>query len=197
MAAAGVAAEVSVPDGLPNILKDPQAFNGISDRMERSRALFTEAGKVIQSHRCLNCHPNGDSPTQGPTQGNATHLHYPPVTRGPHDIGVVGMKCVTCHQDHNLEQARVPGAPNWHLAPKSMAWAGKNLREICEGLKDPKRNGNKTMDQLIEHFAQDPLVGWGWHPGSGRKPAPGTQKQMGDLIGAWIANGAACPKDGG
>jgi len=36
-------------------------------------------------------------------------------------------------------------------------------------------------------------VGWGWTPGHGRTPAPGTQKEFGDLIRAWIDNGAACP----
>jgi hypothetical protein len=40
----------------------------------------------------------------------------------------------------------------------------------------------------------DTLVGWAWHPGAGRTPAPGTQAQFGALIDAWIASGAACPK---
>ena len=35
-----------------------------SDANARSIALFREAGKVIQSPRCLNCHPVGDRPTQ-------------------------------------------------------------------------------------------------------------------------------------
>jgi hypothetical protein len=39
----------------------------------------------------------------------------------------------------------------------------------------------------------DHLVGWAWHPGEGRRPAPGTQDVFGDLIGAWIATGAECP----
>ena len=46
-------------------LRTPQSFDAIADKTERSRALFVEAGKVIQSPRCLNCHPNGDRPTQG------------------------------------------------------------------------------------------------------------------------------------
>jgi len=172
-------------------LKDPSAFDGITNKVERSRALFREAGKVIQSPRCLVCHPNGDTPAQG----DDLHPHYPAVVRGPHNDGVVGMKCTTCHQDHNLDLARVPGAPGWHLAPLSMAWVGKNLHSICEQIKDPKRNGNKSMDQLIEHFAHDKLVGWGWHPGNNRTPAPGTQERMGALIAAWIATGAECPPE--
>ena len=41
------------------------------------------------------------------------------AVRGPEDRGVVGMECTSCHQDKNVELARVPGAPNWHLAPRS------------------------------------------------------------------------------
>lgn len=37
----------------------------INDERERSVALFTEAGKVIQSPRCMNCHPVEQRPTQG------------------------------------------------------------------------------------------------------------------------------------
>jgi hypothetical protein len=74
-----------------------------------------------------------------------------------------------------------------------MAWEGKSLREICEQLKDRKRNGGKTLAQIHEHNASDTLVGWGWNPGSGRTPAPGTQAQFGALTKAWIDSGAKCP----
>lgn len=43
-------------------------------------------------------------------------------------------------------------------------------------------------------MAHDHLVGWGWNPGEGRAPAPGTQAQFGELIQAWIDTGAKCPK---
>jgi hypothetical protein len=42
-------------------------------------------------------------------------------------------------------------------------------------------------------MAEDSLVGWGWAPGAGREPAPGTQKEFGALIAAWAESGAACP----
>jgi hypothetical protein len=80
----------------------------------------------------------------------------------------------------------------WHIAPIEMAWAGKSLREICEQIKDPKRNGGKSMEQLVEHMAEDTLVGWAWAPGVGREPAPGSQKEFGELIRAWVESGAAC-----
>jgi hypothetical protein len=52
------------------------------------------------------------------------------------------------------------------------------------------------MARLIHHMAEDSLVGWGWNPGAGREPAPGTQKIFGDLIKAWAETGAACPRAG-
>ena len=50
-----------------------------------------------------------------------------------------------------------------------------------------------TMDKFIKHNAEDPLVGWGWNPGAGRTPVPGTQKEFGELIARWVASGAQCP----
>lgn len=179
------------PTGAP--LKDPAAFASIADPAARSAALFTEMGKVIQSPRCLNCHPRTDRPNQG----DKMVAHAPPVVRGPAGQGAPGLECSTCHSDRNVAFANgegsIPGAPMWHLAPLSMAWEGKSLGEICAQIKDPKRNGGKSLAALIEHNGKDELVGWGWHPGSGRTPAPGTQAQFGALTKAWVETGAKCP----
>lgn len=170
-------------------LRSPQSFSQVTDAQERSRAMFTEAGKVIQHPRCINCHPAGDRPLQGMDM----HPHQPPVLRGADDKGAVGLRCMACHHAANVEPGGFPGHPLWHVAPVSMAWQGKPLGEICEQIKDPKRNGGKTLAQMHEHMAHDSLVGWGWKPGGGREPAPGTQAQFGALIKAWIDSGAACP----
>jgi hypothetical protein len=77
-----------------------------------------------------------------------------------------------------------------------MAWDGKAPRAICEQLKDPKRNGGKTLAQIAHHNAHDELVAWGWRPGADREPAPGTQKQFGALFEAWVETGAECPPEG-
>ncbi len=145
---------------------------------------------MLLSPRCQNCHPSGDSPTQGDREV----LHDPPVTRGPHDNGVPALRCATCHQDAGVELARIPGAPSWHLAPRSMAWAGKSLAAICRQLKDPARNGHRTLAAVVEHSGHDPLVGWAWKPGWDRTPAPGTQAQFGALMAAWVETGAGCPE---
>ncbi len=184
MAASMAASPVQAED-----LRAPEAFSSIGDTAERSRALFVEAGKVLQHPRCLNCHPVGERPSQG----NDGHPHSPPVVRGPDDHGAIGLQCATCHQAANFEPSRVPGHPLWHVAPKSMAWQTRSLGEICEQIKDPRRNGGKSLAAIQEHMAHDSLVGWGWHPGGNRDPAPGTQAQLGALVAAWIDTGAACP----
>ena len=170
-------------------LKSPADFATITDKAERSRALFAEMGKVIESPRCQNCHPVG----QRPSQGDDMHPHLPLVVRGADDQGAIAMRCATCHQVANFAPAGVPGAPKWHVAPVAMAWQGKSLGEVCEQIKDPARNGKRTLAQIHDHMAHDELVGWGWHPGGSRTPAPGTQKQFGELVAAWIQAGAACP----
>ena len=69
----------------------------------------------------------------------------------------------------------------------------QSAAEICAQLKDPERNGGRSMAELHEHNAEDGLVGWGWHPGEGREPAPGSQEIFGELTKAWIDTGSACP----
>lgn len=169
----------------------PSAFAAITDPTKRSQALFVEASRVLLHPRCVNCHPPDDTPRQG----DAHAFHDPPVARGPSDRGVVAMKCGSCHQDRNVELARVPGAPDWHLAPASMAWLGKSPAAICAQISDPARNGGKTLAQVHHHIGHDALVAWGFSPGGGRARPPGSQAQLAALLEAWIASGAACPQE--
>jgi hypothetical protein len=76
-----------------------------------------------------------------------------------------------------------------------MFWMGRTAASLCEQLKDPARNGGRSLAQIVEHSAHDPLVGWGWHPGWSRTPAPGSQAGFGALIAAWVEDGAACPRE--
>jgi hypothetical protein len=187
--AAGTTVMISAANAAAEDLRPVSDFSGITEAHERAVALFMEAGKVITHPRCVNCHPASDRPTQGENM----RPHEPWVVRGSDGHGAPGLRCTTCHHAANFDPARVPGHPLWHLAPIEMAWQGKTLGEICEQIKDTARNGNKDMAALVQHMAEDSLVGWGWSPGEGRAPAPGTQAQFGDLIKAWAAAGADCP----
>jgi cytochrome c553 len=170
-------------------LRAPSDFAGILEPAARSAALFVEAGRVLQHPRCLNCHPDGDRPFQG-----TGYPHQPPVLRGPDGHGVTTMRCATCHQRENFDPGRVPGHRKWGLAPLEMAWRNRSLAEICAQVKDRTRNGNLSVEQIVEHMADDSLVGWAWNPGAGREPAPGTQASFGALIKSWKESGAECPK---
>jgi hypothetical protein len=172
-------------------LRTPEDFRAIAERAERSRAIFVEATRVMFHPRCRNCHPDGDTPLQG-DEGRA---HDPPVARGPDDHGVPGLTCTSCHQDRNLELARVPGAPKWALAPRAMAWVKRSPHALCEQLKDPKRNGDKDLPHIVDHSAHDALVAWGWAPGHDRAPAPGSQREFAALMAAWVESGAECPRE--
>jgi hypothetical protein len=170
-------------------LATPESFAGIGDTDTRSAAYFTELGKVLTGPRCVNCHPAGDRPHQT----DAGRLHQPPVERGADGFGLPAMRCSSCHQNANFDPGRMPGHPEWHLAPREMAWEGKTVAEICAQIKDPARNGGRKVEDLVHHIGSDTLVGWAWHPGFGRTPAPGTQEQAGALVEAWVKTGAACP----
>lgn len=175
-------------------LQPPSAFQNIADSKARSAALFTEAAKVLQHPRCLNCHPV----TREPTQGDDMHPHVPKLQIGDNH-GTKALPCSSCHGPTNSETIgsrvrSVPGTTGWALAPASMAWQTLTVSQVCAQIKDPVRNGNRSLEQIHEHLAKDHLVAWAWHPGEGRTPAPGTQIVFGQLIRAWIDTGAQCPR---
>jgi hypothetical protein len=86
-----------------------------------------------------------------------------------------------------------PPSAFWHLAPRSMAWQGRSLGQICEQIKDPARNRGRSLPQIVEHVSHGTPVAWGWAPGAGREPAPGSQAVLGELIRAWVDTCAAGP----
>ena len=45
-----------------------------------------------------------------------------------------------------------PGAPDWRLPSPAtpMIWEGLTDRQLCELLKDPKQNGDRTVAQIVE-----------------------------------------------
>ena len=175
--------------GSPSDLAPPEAFAAITDTRARSLALFGEIGKVLTSPRCMNCHAADDRPRQG----DNGRPHQPPVFRGADGMGLPALRCTACHHATNFDAARMPGHDPWLMAPREMVWEGKTLSEICVQMSDPARNGGKTLADLVIHIGDDTLVGWGWHPGVGRTPAPGTQKGAKALVQAWADTGAACP----
>jgi cytochrome c5 len=158
-----------------------------------AQAAFNRAWTVFASPRCRNCHPSGDAPLQG----DDGHVHIQDVKRGAAGMGVYGMKCNTCHQTANLPGANMPpGNPKWSLPPANMKMViqGETAGQFCRQLKDPTKNGHRSLAQIIEHVSSDELVGWGWNPGDGRTLPPLSRPDFVAAMKAWVDNGAACPQ---
>ena len=125
------------------------------DSVESVKA-FMDVYKVLMSPRCMNCHPAGDIPLQG----DDNRLHNMMPQRGSDGKGIYAMKCSNCHQPTNIAGLNTPpGDPNWHLPPTNMKmiFQGKTPNQLAKQLINPKTNGNKTLQKLIEH-ADDGLV---------------------------------------
>jgi hypothetical protein len=191
---AGVVVLMSGFAGPPAQAQAPGPTMTAETKLEGAR-LYLQIHQVLIHPRCLNCHPKGDSPKQG----DQRRIHTPPITRGPHDNGPLGLQCAECHQQANYAASGVPGAPNWHLAPISMAWEDKTPGELCRALLDQRTNGNRDLKATVRHLTQDKLVAWGWEPGTGvdrtqREPVPIARAEFNRIVRAWAKAGAACPE---
>ena len=163
-----------------------------SETLAASRRAFLSVYSVLMHPRCMNCHPAGDVPLQG----DDSHLHAQGVKRGPDGKGLYALKCAGCHQEANLPGLNMPpGDPNWHLPSAAMplVFQGLSPRELALQLKDPRRNGGKTLDQLVEHVSHDGLVLWGWNPGEGRTLPPLPHAEFVARFKEWVDKGAAVP----
>ena len=151
---------------------------------------------VFSHPRCANCHTADEHPRWVDARTGAAKFHGMNVQRGTDGSGFgnVGLRCTTCHGEANgARKGMPPGAPNWHLAPVEMVWFGQTSPQICAQIKDPARNGERTLAEIADHVLRDPLVAWGWTPGEGRQPAPGSAQETFDALTRWAAAGAPCP----
>jgi len=162
-----------------------------------------------------------------PRQGDDRHPHYYGVLRGDtfafetaEHTGVVypGMgtpfeRCTFCHGSKNDPVTGIPGATNphggdptapfWALAPAEMAWESApgvpfTGPELCAQLKDPNRNGHRTLSDLLHHITDEPLLDWGFNPGvrpngEVRTTPPISHDALIQNFKQWIAEGAPCP----
>lgn len=153
---------------------------------------FAQVASVLQSPRCMNCHPKGDAPLQT----DESRPHRMNVSRKSE---AAGMECATCHREKNSEALGVtggpPGAPNWNLPPREtpMIFEGRSTHELCLQLRDPEKNGGKTLAALLHHVSEDALVLWGWNPGGDRSKPPLTHSEFVEQFQTWVSSGGACP----
>jgi hypothetical protein len=120
------------------------------------------------------------------------------VVRGPEGRGITTTMCKNCHQTENLPGEHMPpGAPGWHMPAQSMpmVFEGKSAAELCRLITDPTHNGGKSLPELLTHLENDDLVKWGWSPGDGRQPVPGTHAEFATAARSWISSGAKCSSE--
>lgn len=151
-------------------------------------ALFDPLYEVLTHPRCLNCH----TVTNFPRQGDDRIRHAQLVVRGEDNHGAPTLQCSACHQDQNVMDGAVPGAPHWGLAPLSMGWEGLSPSELCIALKDTEKNGDRSLDDLFLHMTEDALVLWGWTPGGNRTTPPLSQADFAEALKAWVDAGGPC-----
>ncbi|MEM7522330.1 MAG: hypothetical protein AAF360_00915 [Pseudomonadota bacterium] len=151
----------------------------------------------VASHpRCANCHVGlSDRPMwSGPSYGEA-RPHGMNIRAGASRIGYETLLCSACHGRTN---AVVPHGPpgvgaSWRLAPVDADWFGQPTDVICEQLRDPDFNGDRTYLELAGHLGHDVILRWAWDPGPGREPAPRTLQDHVDDILSWGVAGMPCP----
>ncbi len=157
-----------------------------------SKKAFLKVYEVLMSPRCMNCHPSGDIPLQG----DDSHLHFQGVKRGPDGKGLYALKCANCHQVQNLEGLHMPpGNPKWALPPSNMKmiFQGRTPHELAAQLLDKKRNGDKSIKELIKHISSDTLVLAGWKPADGLSMPPMSHDEFVRAFKEWINKGAVIP----
>jgi hypothetical protein len=151
---------------------------------------FLPIYRVLESPRCMNCHPDGDRPHTG----DERRLHRMNISRKSPDAG---LPCSTCHRSHNAPFTHgPPGVPGWQMPPAEhpMPFEKRSAHDLCEQMKDPKQNGGKSLADLRAHFAKDPVVLWAWDPGPGRSAPPLAHADLVRQVDVWIQKGAPCPK---
>ena len=157
----------------------------------------------IASHpRCSNCHVGADNKPiwSGPSYGK-TRVHGMNINAGESRIGAETVPCSTCHTtllkpDENANAAahQAPRvAANWALAPVEAEWHGKSSSYVCNQLKDPERNGERTIREVAGHLEHDVILHWAWNPGGDRESAPYSLQESMDFLMKWAAAGTPCP----
>lgn len=154
-------------------------------------AAFVDVARVLQSPRCLNCHPNG----KAPLQGDHAAPHAMGITR---DIERTGLTCQTCHREGavSTDAHMPPAVKGWRLPSEAapLVFQGRTPAALCKQLKDPAQNGNHDLAALVKHVSHDDLVLYGWNPGAGRTLPPLPHDVFVARFTQWVDAGAPCPE---
>lgn len=171
---------------------------------EEGLASWQKFYEVASHPRCSNCHTGPDNKPMwsGPSYGK-TRPHGMNVNAGESRIGAEFLLCSTCHTTLNEVDPEANAKPHaaprvamdWALAPVEAEWFGKSSSYICKQLKDPERNGDRTIKEVAVHLDHDLILHWAWNPGGNREPAPYSLQETMDALMKWAAAGTPCPSE--
>lgn len=201
LAALTALANAAEPVGTNRVIND---FPEGSVSAEEGLANWQKFFEVASHPRCANCHVGADNRPiwSGPSYGR-TRPHGMNITAGESRIGSEALVCSTCHTTlaapDPAANAMPHGAPmvaaDWMLAPVEAEWFGKSSSFICNQLKDPERNGERTIREVAGHLDHDLILHWAWAPGGNREPAPHSLQEAMDALMKWAAAGTPCPSE--
>ena len=181
------------------VVINPPADGSVST--EQGLAAWARIYEVASHPRCSNCHVGESNRPMwsGPTYGKA-RPHGMNINAGESRIGAEYIPCVTCHLTNSVggnDAAHMAPqvAAEWQLPPVEFEWFGKSSTEVCNQLRDPERNGDRTFMDIAGHLDHDVILHWAWAPGGGRESAPySLQEHVNDVL-EWGVAGMPCTND--
>lgn len=195
------AVEAAEAVGTRRVINDfPEGSTSRADGLDAWAKFY----QVASHPRCSNCHVGPDNLPMwsGPSYGKA-RPHGMAINAGESRVGTESVACSTCHTTlsktrpdaNNIPHAAPRVAMAWSLAPVEAEWYGKTSAYICNQLKDPNRNGGRTIREVAGHLDHDLVLHWAWNPGGNREPAPHSLQESMDFLMKWSAAGTPCPEE--
>ena len=178
------------------VVINPPAEGSVS--VEQGLKAWDRIYEVASHPRCSNCHtgPSDRPMWSGPSYGE-TRPHGMNIRAGESRIGAETTPCATCHTQSARGNDTPHNAPRvdaaWMLAPVYAHWFGQSSAAICNQLRDPYLNGDRTFMELAGHLDHDIVLHWAWNPGGGREAAPYSLQEHVDDILIWGVAGTPCP----
>lgn len=176
------------------------AFPLVADAQEDGKAAWDRIYAVASHPRCSNCHV-GDSgrPAWDDLGYGSQRLHGMNIVAGDSRIGAESIPCRACHisaaGDNSVPHAAPQIDEAWRLPPVDLAWRGRSSEQICVQLRDPDTNDGFDMAALVDHVSTSAFVSYGFNPGAGRAPAPGSAAELAQDLQRWAAAGSPCAGD--
>jgi hypothetical protein len=196
-----VAPPLAIPGSAVNETPSATRALGSLSRDEGLKA-WKRIEAVVTHPRCANCHVGPDNiPMWAIVGENKSRPHGMNISADTSRAGARELPCGTCHVTSATPNINAHAPPHagipWQLAPVDFVWFGRTGAEICQQLRDPKRNGGRDAAGLVQHLRHDAalhgFIPWGWNPGGGRSPAPGSFEDHVRDVETWGAAGQPCP----